>query len=39
MLTCWCPGASEIAISCLIAERDAEKALNLVHTHLFNFVE
>nr|POE76195.1 aspartokinase [Quercus suber] len=32
-------GASEINISCVIAERDAERALNVVHTNLFTFLE
>lgn len=33
------PGASEINISCVIWERDADKALNVVHTNLFTFLE
>jgi aspartate kinase len=32
-------GASEINISCVISERDAERALNVVHTNLFTFLE
>lgn len=34
-----CPGASEINISCVIEERDADRALNIVHTNLFTFLE
>ncbi|KAE9993211.1 hypothetical protein EG327_006012 [Venturia inaequalis] len=32
-------GASEINISCVIWERDADRALNVVHTNLFTFLE
>ncbi|KAF2142880.1 uncharacterized protein K452DRAFT_317779 [Aplosporella prunicola CBS 121167] len=32
-------GASEINISCVINERDADRALNVVHTNLFTFLE
>ncbi|KAL9636302.1 MAG: hypothetical protein Q9164_002903 [Protoblastenia rupestris] len=32
-------GASEINISCVITERDALRALNVVHTELFTFLE
>jgi aspartate kinase len=32
-------GASEINISCVIEERDAVRALNVVHTNLFTFLE
>ena len=32
-------GASEINISCVIAEREALRALNIVHTDLFTFLE
>ncbi|KAL2043975.1 hypothetical protein N7G274_003495 [Stereocaulon virgatum] len=32
-------GASEINISCVIAEREALRALNVVHTDLFTFLE
>ena len=32
-------GASEINISCVIEERDANRALNVVHTHLFTFLD
>ncbi|KAF1823159.1 aspartate kinase [Dissoconium aciculare CBS 342.82] len=32
-------GASEINISCVIAERDTDRALNVVHTNLFTFLE
>lgn len=32
-------GASEINISCVIDERDANRALNVVHTNLFTFLE
>lgn len=32
-------GASEINISCVIEERDADRALNVVHTNLFTFLE
>lgn len=32
-------GASEINISCVIAEGEALRALNVVHTDLFTFLE
>ena len=32
-------GASEINISCVIEEGDADRALNVVHTNLFTFLE
>lgn len=32
-------GASEINISCVIAGREALRALNVVHTHLFTFLD
>lgn len=32
-------GASEINISCVIAEREALRALNVVHTDLFTFLD
>ena len=32
-------GASEINISCVIAEREALRALNVVHTALFTFLD
>ncbi|OCL14000.1 aspartate kinase [Glonium stellatum] len=32
-------GASEINISCVIEEREADRALNVVHTCLFTFLE
>ena len=32
-------GASEINISCVIEERDANRALNVVHTNLFTFLD
>ncbi|KAF2012595.1 bifunctional aspartokinase/homoserine dehydrogenase [Aaosphaeria arxii CBS 175.79] len=32
-------GASEINISCVIEEREADRALNVVHTGLFTFLE
>ncbi|GAB7362423.1 hypothetical protein MBLNU230_g2745t1 [Neophaeotheca triangularis] len=32
-------GASEINISCVIEEREAGRALNVVHTNLFTFLE
>ncbi|KAK4569748.1 hypothetical protein LTR86_002716 [Recurvomyces mirabilis] len=32
-------GASEINISCVIEEREAQRALNVVHTNLFTFLE
>ncbi|TID18984.1 Aspartate/glutamate/uridylate kinase [Venturia nashicola] len=32
-------GASEINISCIICEEDADRALSVVHTHLFTFLE
>jgi len=33
------PGASEINISCVIGERDADRALNILHTNLFTFLD
>ena len=32
-------GASEISISCVISEREALRALNVVHTDLFTFLD
>ena len=32
-------GASEINISCVIGERDANRAMNILHTHLFTYYE
>ncbi|KAH6485735.1 aspartokinase [Parastagonospora nodorum] len=32
-------GASEINISCVIEEREADRALNVVHTNLFTFLD
>jgi aspartate kinase len=32
-------GASEINISCVIEEKNADRALNVVHTNLFTFLE
>jgi aspartate kinase len=32
-------GASEINISCVIEERDADRAINILHTNLFTFLE
>jgi len=32
-------GASEINISCVIEEREASRALNVVHTNLFTFLD
>ncbi len=32
-------GASEINISCVIEAKEAERALNVVHTHLFTFLD
>lgn len=32
-------GASEINISCVIDEREADRALNVVHTNLFTFLD
>ncbi|EXM35778.1 aspartate kinase [Fusarium oxysporum f. sp. vasinfectum 25433] len=32
-------GASEINISCVISARDATRAMNVLHTHLFTFLE
>jgi aspartate kinase len=32
-------GASEINISCVIDARDAERAMNILHTSLFTFLE
>ncbi|GJN74617.1 aspartokinase [Purpureocillium lilacinum] len=32
-------GASEINISCVIDSRDATRAMNVLHTHLFTFLE
>jgi len=31
-------GASEINISCVIEERDADRALNILHTNVFTFL-
>ena len=33
------PGANEINISCVIEERDADRAINILHTNLFTFLE
>jgi aspartate kinase len=33
------PGASEINISCVIEEREADRALNILHTNLFTFLQ
>ena len=38
MLTVY-PGASEINISCVIEERDADRAINILHTNLFTFLD
>ncbi|KAI9786862.1 MAG: Aspartokinase [Geoglossum umbratile] len=32
-------GASEINISCVIEERDADRAINILHTNLFQFLD
>ncbi|KAL4890399.1 Aspartate/glutamate/uridylate kinase [Aspergillus ambiguus] len=32
-------GASEINISCVIEERDADRALNIIHTNMFTFLD
>lgn len=32
-------GASEINISCVIDGSDATRAMNVLHTHLFTFLE
>ncbi|CAG8024879.1 unnamed protein product [Penicillium salamii] len=32
-------GASEINISCVIEERDADRALNMIHTSMFTFLD
>jgi aspartate kinase len=32
-------GASEINISCVIEEKDADRAINILHTNLFTFLE
>jgi aspartate kinase len=32
-------GASEINISCVIEERDAVRALNIIHTSMFTFLD
>ncbi|KAG5290482.1 aspartokinase [Histoplasma capsulatum G186AR] len=32
-------GASEINISCVIEERDADRAINILHTNLFTFLD
>lgn len=32
-------GASEINISCVIDEKEANRALNVVHTNLFTFLD
>lgn len=37
--TCFTVGASEINISCVIEARDATRAMNVLHTHLFTFLE
>jgi aspartate kinase len=39
MLTHLLQGASEINISCVIWARDADRALNVLHTSLFTFLE
>jgi aspartate kinase len=39
LTVCVQPGASEINISCVIEEREADRALNVLHTHLFTFLE
>jgi aspartate kinase len=39
MLTRVCTGASEINISCVIEAREADRALNVVHTNLFTFLD
>jgi aspartokinase len=38
-LTSDIPGASEINISCVIEERDADRAMALLHTNLFTFLD
>lgn len=38
LLTC-CIGASEINISCVIDAKDASRAMNVLHTHLFTFLD
>lgn len=38
-LTLYVTGASEINISCVIEECEADRALNIVHTNLFTFLE
>lgn len=32
-------GASEINISCVIEARDATRAMNILHTNLFTFLD
>ena len=32
-------GASEINISCVIHDKDADRAMNVLHTHLFTFLD
>ena len=39
MLTSSYLGASEINISCVIEERDADRAINILHTNLFTFLD
>ena len=39
MLTKVLAGASEINISCVIEERDADRAINILHTNLFTFLD
>ena len=34
-----CTGASEINISCVIDSQDATRAMNVLHTHLFTFLD
>ncbi|OXV11738.1 hypothetical protein Egran_00503 [Elaphomyces granulatus] len=34
-----CLGASEINISCVIEERDADRAINILHTSMFTFFD
>jgi aspartate kinase len=39
MLTFLNTGASEINISCVIEEKDADRAINILHTSLFTFLD
>lgn len=32
-------GASEINISCVVDQRDADRAMSIIHTNLFTFLD